>query len=343
MVTGGVLAAVIAAASVYVVIRLTGPAGDTASAVSPTAAPSGTAASPTASNTPVPSVSPSPSAALGCSSGTNVADGRDPFGGCWPGPNTTGVPAGVNLVKYDGPCTISRDGTVISAKLVKCDLQIRAANVVIEKSHIDGTVYAEISNASFTVTDSTVNASPEGIRQTTGVGQSNFTLRRTEVIGGNRGVYCHLNCTIVDSWIHGQKIKDDWHASAVRMGERTTITHNTMVCDAPVQPDPEGSCSATLTGYGDFTPIRNNAIRHNLFLATAYAAYCAYGGSTKGKPHSGQTSNIVFDNNVFQKGKAKGSACALYGPIGDYDPAVSGNAWTNNRFDDGTVIPSKRY
>jgi hypothetical protein len=278
---------------------------------------------------------------VSCSSTPNVPDGKDPSGGCWPGPDNTGVPAGVTLASYDGPCTITQNNAVISAKLVKCDLEIRAANVLIEKSQVDGTVYTEGTNYSFTVTDSTINASPNGIRQTTGVGQTNFTLRRSEVTGGNRGVYCHLNCTIVDSWIHGQKIKDDWHASALRMGEKTTITHNSLVCDAPVQPDPEGSCSATLTGYGDFTPIRNNTIRGNLFLATTYAAYCAYGGSTNGKPYSGQTSNIVFDSNVFQKGGGKFD-CALYGPIGDFDPAVPGNSWTNNRFDNGTVIPSKR-
>lgn len=55
-----------------------------------------------------------------------------------------------------------------------------------------------------------------------------------------------------------------------------------------------------------------------------------------------QTARIVFDNNVFQKGRA-GLDCALYGPIGDFDPAVSGNAWTNNRFDNGTAIPKQTF
>ncbi|GAA3296908.1 hypothetical protein Dvina_25380 [Dactylosporangium vinaceum] len=282
------------------------------------------------------SASASPAAV--CGTKANVPGGRDPAGGCFPGPDNTGVPAGVTLTRYTGPCSITKAGTVISAKQVTCDLEIRAANVTIEKSRVDGTVNG--AGVAFTITDSVINASPDGIRQTTGVGESNFTLRRVEVLGGNRGVYCASNCTIADSWVHGQRIKDDWHASAVRMGERTTVTHSSIVCDAPIQPDPEGSCSGSLTGYGDFGPIRDNTIRGNLFMATPTAAYCAYGGSTKGKPYSGQTARIVFDNNVFQKGTGSVS-CAIYGPVGDWDPAAPGGVWANNRFDNGTVIPNK--
>jgi hypothetical protein len=38
----------------------------------------------------------------------------------------------------------------------------------------------------------------------------------------------------------------------------------------------------------------------------------------------------VFENNVFKKG------------AGDWDPGLPGNVWTNNRFDNGVVIASKR-
>jgi hypothetical protein len=271
----------------------------------------------------------------------NVADGPDGKGGCWPGPTTTGVPASVNLSAYEGPCTITATNTVIDSKLVDCDLTIRSTGVVIKNSQINGWIYGEEGKGySFEVTDSFVNASPNGrVAQVTAVGSDNFTVLRSEITGGNRGVYCRSKCTVRDSWVHGIKIKDDWHASAVRMEQDGNIAHNTLVCDADVQPDPEGSCSATLTGYGDFAAVKNNTIEHNLFLATKHAAFCAYGGSSKGKPFSTQTANIVFRDNVFQRGTNKG--CSLYGPIGDWDPARPGNVWTNNRYDDGTVIANK--
>ncbi|MFI5908256.1 hypothetical protein [Dactylosporangium sp. NPDC051541] len=335
----GALAVVVLAAAGYFVLR-PGPQPAPAAADSPVvSAPAAASAGDPGGSAGMGVASPSASPSAGCGSKANVPGGRDPAGGCFPGPDNTGVPAGVKLAKYPGPCSITKAGTVISAKLVQCDLEIKAANVTIEKSQIDGTVNG--ANVAFTITDSVVNASPNGIRQTTGVGESGFTLRRVEVLGGNRGVYCATSCTIADSWIHGQKIKDDWHASAVRMGERTTVTHSSIVCDAPIQPDPEGSCSGSLTGYGDFGPIRDNTIRGNLFMATPTAAYCAYGGSTKGKPYSGQTARIVFENNVFQKGSGNGVSCAIYGPVGDWDPGAPGAVWTNNRFDNGTVIANK--
>jgi hypothetical protein len=60
------------------------------------------------------------------------------------------------------------------------------------------------------------------------------------------------------------------------MGDGSTIRHNSLVCDAPDVP-PDAGCSADLTGYGDFAPIRNNTIDKNFFLATT-GGTCAYGG-----------------------------------------------------------------
>jgi hypothetical protein len=300
------------------------------------AAPSGSV-TPTVSPsaTPKPSASPKPATAA-CSTTKNVAGGRDPNGGCFPGPANTGVPAGVKLTSYSGPCTITKAKTVISGKHIRCDLLIRAAGVVIEKSKIDGTISNTSQSYSFTLRDSTLNATPDEVLQVTGVGDVNFTVLRSEVIGGNRGIYCAVNCTIQDSWIHGQRIKDSWHASAVRMEQRTRVIHNSMTCDAE-RTSTDGSCSATLTGYPDFAPIRDNLIQGNLFLVTRYSAFCAYGGSTKGKPFSGQSGGIVFKDNIFQRGTHSWD-CALYGPISDFDEDLPGNVWSNNKFDDGEVI-----
>lgn len=50
-----------------------------------------------------------------------VPSGADPWGGCFPGPNNTGVPAGTQLTAYTGSCVITTPNTVIDKKIVDCD------------------------------------------------------------------------------------------------------------------------------------------------------------------------------------------------------------------------------
>ena len=109
------------------------------------------------------------------------------------------------------------------------------------------------------------------------------------------------------------------------MGQNATIRHNTIACDAPDVP-PDAGCSAGLTGYGDFGPVRNNLIDNNYFVATT-GGFCAYGGSSPGKPYSNQTSGIVFRNNVFEKEAAANAASGDQSPPSTQRcPATSGPA-----------------
>jgi hypothetical protein len=258
----------------------------------------------------------------------------------WPNAANTGVPAATVLTPWTGSCTISTAQT-ITGRSFACDVTIGAA-VNFVNSRINGTV--TVNSGSLRMTDSEVHGTPGATRQVTSVGSENLTLLRVEVTGGNRGINCDSNCDIRDSWIHGQKIKDAWHASAVRMSQGLTLIHNTLVCDAPVQPNPEGSCSASLTGYGDFAAVRDNLIQGNYFPPTTYAAACAYGGSSKGKPYSSQTANIRFIGNTFGQGTTSANReCALYGPIMDYDKSRPGNVWSGNTWVSGAVIPVPAY
>src|SRR5262249_41567202 len=230
--------------------------------------------------------------------------------------------------------------TVIDARLINCDLDIRTTGVLISRSHINGYVSSpEGSGYSFRLEDSEVNASPSGPRLATGVGNDNFVVLRTEIVGGNRGIYCRRNCEVRDSWIHGTQVAADWHASAIRMEQGSTIVHTPLACDWSPPTAQDGGCSANLTGYPDFAPIRNNLIQANLFVANVDAAFCSYGGATGGKPYSGDptnATNIVFRDNVFQRGPNRN--CAAYGPIDSFDASRSGNSWVNNTWDDGGVV-----
>jgi hypothetical protein len=295
-----------------------------------TPAPSPTTASPS------PEPSPSPTA-------TSTSSPAAPAGGEFPNAANTGVPPGVALSDYTGPCTITKNDTVIDAKTVNCDLQIRATGVVITRSRVNGEINGgEGTGSSFRVEDSEiVNPARQACQC---IGSDNFTVLRTEIRGGNRGVYCRLNCTVADSWIHGTALLATQHASAVRVEQYATVRHNTLACDWTALTDSEIGCSADMTGYPDFAAITHNTITGNLFAANPTGTgFCAYGGATGGKPFSGAATNatyIRFVDNVWQRG-ANGK-CGTYGPITGFDAGRTGNEWTNNRFADGAIIPAEK-
>ena len=260
----------------------------------------------------------------------------------FPNADNTGVPAGTTLAAY--PCTgdettITADNTVIDSKTVNCDLIIRANNVVVKKSKVVGSVYTPDGalNYSFRVEDSEISHPVITDWGRTMVGEANFTVLRTEVTGGNRGIYCRKNCTVQDSWIHGTKVTGTLHASAIRVSQGAKLIHNTIHCDAADVG--EAGCSANMTGYPDFEPVKDNTVEGNLFKSTP-GGYCAYGGATGSKPYSNaadNATNVVFKDNVFEKGAASGK-CGWWGPVTDFAAGRTGNVWTNNKWDDGTVL-----
>lgn len=254
----------------------------------------------------------------------------------------TGVPTGVTLGAYTGPCTITTNNTTIDAKTINCALSIQATNVTIKNSRINGSVATPNGSLaySFSITDSEVIAPQATGIEVTGLGEANFTALRVEVTGGNRSVYCRKNCTVQDSWLHGQNIADSprIHASAIRQSQGGTILHNRIHCSVD-DTSSGGGCSANLTGYGDFEPVQDNTIEKNLFVATPGGA-CAYGGSSGddgSKPYGHLAQNIIFKDNIFERGTSNN--CGWYFPITDFDDTRPGNQWINNKWADGAVLP----
>src|SRR5262245_48625399 len=294
----------------------------------PSATPSPTPTTPSPSPTAVPTPTPSPS----------------PTAGGWPDASNTGVPPGTVLSAYTGPCTITAPVT-IDAKTVNCDLDIAATvtGVTITRSQINGAISVGVAGDSgvlrLSIADSTIDA---GHRLATGLSEADFDAQRIEVLGGNRGVLCAWRCKLQDSWVHGTYVDADWHASGVRAERYSTIVHNTLSCDWLIPTAQDGGCSADLTGYPDFNSIHDWTIRDNLFIAnTTGAAFCAYGGSSPGKPYSSDPMtgvNIQFINNTFQHGS--GGGCGAYGPIDSWNPNKAGALFSGNVWDSGEpVIP----
>jgi hypothetical protein len=316
--------------------------------------------SPSQPPSPSPSVSPSPSASSSSSaapSPTPSSSSSSPAPVGWPGPDNTGVPDGVTLAIYTGPCTIVVPDTVIDAALINCDLDVRASGVAIKRSRVNGAVHGP-AGASYIIEDSEVDGTPgdtyRSDMSSVGDGGARPTVLRSEVVGSFRGIYCANNCVVRDSWIHDQAIQpgSDWHVGGIRMTQGSTIVHNTISCDAQDTPQ-GGGCSAPLTGYPDFEPIRNNTIDNNLFKATT-GGFCAYGGASGGKPFSNDptnATNIKFRGNVFERGTRNSQyvggsrtdddhICGFWGPITDFATNRTGNEWSSNQYDTGEPIVS---
>jgi hypothetical protein len=341
--------AAIALATVVVIfgLKLTHPARSTGDGTDLAGGPSNGTAGPTgaASQSPDPSASASPtptgSPAAGQPPPVNV--GPPPSATGFPNAGNTGVPPGTGLTNYTGSCTITTNNLVIDAKVINCDVSIRATGVVIKRSKINGQVNTnEGTSYSFTLQDSEADA---GVVQGAVVGTTNMTIIRSNIHGGATSVYCYSNCTVRDSYLHGQRLPAgvDWHLGTFLANDngndpagRTNahLVHNTLICDA--QPNSsDGGCSGNVNLFGDFGPVTSVTVDNNFFGANTGISYCVYGGSSTSKPY--QPDHIVIINNVFQRGSNR--KCGAYGPVAGFDTGRPGNIWSNNVWDDQSAVP----
>jgi hypothetical protein len=298
----------------------------------PFAAPKPLVTSPV--DNPMPTPSPSP-ISTECSGAKNTPGGPDPFAGCFPGPNNTGVPGGTNLTTYTGSCSIRTDNLVIDSMTINCSILNYAQNVTIRNSVLNGTFKNNDSpTATATVQDTTVNAGSAFQGAFEG---ANLNLLRVNVSGGEHSVHCWSNCSVRDSYLHDQFDGGalGWHQNGFLSngGSNFTVVHNSVGCI--------GGCT------GDITFINDDSISHatvdkNLLLATPPPAFCAYpaGGSVS---KTGVSSYMVWTDNVLQRGANR--RCGIYGPVYEWkaqtgNPNQDGymNVWSGNIWDDGTVV-----
>jgi hypothetical protein len=275
----------------------------------------------------------------------------------WPDASTTGVPAGTTLTAYTGPCTITADNTVIDSKTVNCapdGVIVRAGNLTIRNSMVTGLIRLDTDRAgaagwSFSVTDSEVDATEV---QLAAICCGNLTVTRVNVHGGVTAVQCEASgpssggdltpyCTVRDSYLHGQGIPvgAQWHLGGflTEGGDNAvTLDHNYVICDAPVYL-PDGGCTGDINLLAHFGIIHDVTVHNNKMGASLDLSYCTFGGA--GIADYGPYSyNIVYTDNVFERGT--NGKCGGYGPVTNYELGRPGNVWTNNRYDDGTVIPA---
>jgi hypothetical protein len=252
----------------------------------------------------------------------------------FPSGSNTGVPAGVVLSPYTGPCTITAANTVIDAKTINCTLVIQASNVRITRSKINGNVDSDSSGVSVALEDVEIDG---GASQEPAVGYRSVTMRRVNVHGARVSVLCGDSCDIQDSWLHGQYMEpgSDWHVNGYLSngGSNVIVRHNTLACDVKDNSN-GGGCTGPAASFGDFSALSNIVYDGNLLVASP-GSYCLYAGYNPSKPYGSNPSGIVVTNNVFQRGS--NSKCAYYGPVSAFKPG-SGNVWSNNVWDNGGTV-----
>lgn len=327
-----VASAIVAVLVLAVIFTAIAIAGRTSGSAQDLVTPLGSAASPTdarvstqndttTSSSSAPSMTP-PAAATGS----------------WPGPANTGVPAGTVLTKYNGPCSINAVTALESVDASACSsIDIHVKNVVIKNSLLPR-LDVNDPTGSVNVSDSTVRA---GNTSMSAVSGSNIVATRIDATGGQHTFGCESNCTVVDSWLHGQYNPDgeSYHNNAflTNGGSTMVVRHNTLHCTAIVNAN-DGGCTGDLSIFGDFSPVSNVLVENNLFKANASSiSFCVYGGYNPDKPYPMST-DIRFRNNVFERG-VNGN-CGVYGPVTAFLPSATGNDWSGNVWDDGTVLAS---
>ncbi|GAA4710857.1 hypothetical protein GCM10023349_32260 [Nocardioides conyzicola] len=258
--------------------------------------------------------------------------------GAWPGAGNTGVPSGTTLTRYTGPCTISRPTTITAVDATSCGaILVRSPGVVISKSLLPRVDATDGGDDAVTLTDSTVRG---GSWVDGAVWGYNITATRVEVTGGQHSFHCADHCTVTDSWLHDQYNPTglSYHNNAFisNGGNTMLVRHNTLACTPQVNSS-NGGCTADLSLFGDFEPIRDVRIEGNLFVANSTGiGYCLHAGYNPGKPYGSNPTGVQVVDNVFQRGT--NGKCGVWGAVTSFLSSATGNVWSGNTWDDGTAL-----
>jgi hypothetical protein len=292
-----------------------------------------------------------PPSSASCIGAPNTPGGLDPWGGCWPGPNNTGVPAGTKLVNVDSGTmnppnpALPSDNTGWLYSTTEKFIRVRSPNAVIDGVYDAAGVYIQagasltVKNSTtghinnrgnaMTVKDSTINGGNQWTFPTVGA-SPNITVENSNLYGGEHQVLCSVNCVVTNSYLHDNA---DGAAAGAHQngflslgGSQYTLTHNAVNC--------VGGCTSDIAFLGH--DVLSNAIMNRNLLLASHAAYCVYPGpNVKKTPYP--VNNFLWENNVFQRGG--NGKCGTYGPVYGWFPSQdTGNVWRGNTWDDGAAL-----
>lgn len=264
-----------------------------------------------------------------------AVDGPD---GSWPGPDSTGVPAGTQLTR-SGPLVISTPGVVVEGRDIHGDVLILADDVTIRASRITGGVIRigdeATSPRGVVLADIELDGSGRAdAARLAGIGYSGVTVLRANIHHVGVGVAAVEDVVVRDSWIHDLVVEGDPAAGGSHNepilsngGTRLTFVGNRLEAGT------QKNMSAALALYGDFAPIEDVEVRGNLLVGGGYALYA---GSLPDKKHPRASQVHVIGNVFYRSDSLQGG---VFGPVSGW-AGGPGHQWSRNRWsDDGSAVP----
>lgn len=249
-----------------------------------------------------------------CIGTPNEPGGPDPWGGCWPGPHNTGVPAGTDLTPYGGDRTVSTPGAVIDGWDVDGCILVTALGVTIqnsrahcvgvaekarycragetegEKSLTGCTMVAGLSTDKgakrpvLTIRDSEIRC-PSGLGES-GIADRNVVVERVDISNCENGLSVDSHVKVKHSYIHDlfNSVEGDPHTDGLQglVGRNLRLVHNviyafTTGCSHPsVDARCNGNAAITIGGQRDWASVRHTMIRRNLLAGGSYTLYCPF-------------------------------------------------------------------
>jgi hypothetical protein len=198
-----------------------------------------------------------------CPGDPSSPDGPDPWGACWPGPATTGVPSGTTLDSSVGDRTVSTRGAVVDGWDVDGCIVVSALGVTIQNSRARCITLESDSPARYCrpsesavvrdLTDCTfvpgVSDVPEQARQQrlvirdseidcegrpgdggTATGDRNMLVLRVDIHGCENGFDADSFVTVRHSYVHDlfNSVAGDPHTDGLQsaVGARLRVVHN---------------------------------------------------------------------------------------------------------------------
>ena len=240
-----------------------------------------------------------------------------------PGPDNTGVPAGVQLRPSD-VVEVTAPGTVLDGLDLGC-LRIKADDVTVKRSRIRcdaddlPAVRADDGVDRLLLEDTEI----DGMGVTSiGIGFARFTLRRANVHSTVDGVRAGDSSVIESSWIHSLARKPGTHNDGIQSirGTGIVIRRNTI----DVFTDGDFMNAAYIISAGATRQVTDVKVEDNFLNGGNYTVYL---GDSDAKSVSG----VVFRDNVFGGDFRYGPRVAI----------PTGTVWEDNRLASGEEVLGK--
>ena len=282
--------------------------------------------------------SPAPQAVVGAcpSLVVNAPDGPDPWGGCWPGPLSTGIAGCPALAPVTGNVTISLSGTTYENKHIsdgKLMFATGVENVTVRCVKVSAQEFFPVDldrNLPFDSNDILLDHVEVDCQRASGNNGAFLLFGAT--VTNSRSMNCvdqfrfGINTVIEDNYCSDQGVEPGSNphydcAFTGGLASNVTIRHNTL----------DGTDTSDIGVGGQEGPTSDILIDRNLlmghFVESVVQELPGYLVHVGRQPTEGALTNIAVTDNRFNEGDYGFGPCTVYGPD---TPTWTGNVYNQS-------------